>query len=123
MKLEKIELTFDQFAYLVEIVREFIGTDHNTASRLTEKALDMTEIPPDAIIEVSSGASTIEDAIDEYWNEKEGSVFEKAAIRRAIELAETREMFDGLVLELLHSTQEDDFENLLAIRKLAQICL
>jgi hypothetical protein len=120
--MNEIVLTFNEFAHLCSRVTPFFKNSDLIAT-VTKEALALTEIPMDSVIEVESTAKTIYAAIDEFWDVLSSKPdYESAAQRRGIYLAKSEDELIEVQMGILKNIVNDDsFENMMAIRKMAEL--
>jgi len=116
VKEEVVKIVISKFARIFEI------KDAEKVRLIVENALAMTEPPPSSEIEVTSTATTAEEALSNFTNTELDSPEEKAEARKCIELSKNEEQLSEYCKEsLFNFSQINTFEVVLAMRKMAEL--
>ena len=117
--MNKIELTHDEFAFLVSFVSSFINKSTEKVCEIIETALACTEV---SLLKVESFATTVEEAIDEFFESPWGSKKEAAVTRNLISLTTKKEDIPSIYEDrIYYSFGENSDETRLLIRRSAEI--
>lgn len=117
--MNKIELTHDEFAFLVSFVSSFIDKSGEKICEMIEDALSCVEV---SALKIESFATSVEEAFNEFCDSALGSKKEAAVIRNLIKLTNEREKLPAIYEEMIsYSFGENSDETRLLIRRSAKI--
>ncbi len=117
--MNRIELTHDEFAFLFSYISGFIDKSEKRICEIIEKALDCTEV---SLLKVESFATTIEEAIDEFYESAWGSKKESAVTRNLISLTTNKDDLPAIYEDkIAYSFGDNSDETFLLIRRAVEI--
>ncbi len=120
--MQVIELNQNQLEKLKKVVAVLICRTKVSLDEIVQKALSLTEVPEEEKLPMESVAKSLEESVMNFWEAKEGSDEERAAVRKTIKLINSKEDFRSVHRNAMVSIENSEsFEAMLAIRKTAQI--